>query len=167
MHRTDGRAGVGTLAPDFQLADGRGREVRLSDLRGQTVVLAFYPGAWDPSRADQLAQFNALVAQVPGSTAELLGISREGLWCELAFADDAVRVPMLADLDPHGTVAEQFGVDGEQAIVVVGDDGRRMFTTTSVPFLTAMPLRPSALLLTQLLTALLRSTSGSPLRSVP
>ena len=41
---------------------------------------------------------------------------------------------------------------------MVGDDGRRMFTTTSVPFLTAMPLRPSALLLTQLLTALLGLT---------
>lgn len=37
---------VGTAAPDFALRDDRGKEVRLSSLRGQPVVLIFYRGHW-------------------------------------------------------------------------------------------------------------------------
>jgi xanthine dehydrogenase YagT iron-sulfur-binding subunit len=112
-----------TAAPDFDLAERDGRRVRLSDLRGQPVILAFYPDDWDPSRADQLAHFNWLVSQVPGIDAELLGISRDGMWCDLAFADRAVRVPVLADLDPSGAVAASYGVQGGQAMFVVDGEG--------------------------------------------
>jgi xanthine dehydrogenase YagT iron-sulfur-binding subunit len=123
MPTSRARVDVGMPAPDFVLSEAGGRRVALSDLRGQPVILAFYPPEWDPSRADQLAHFNWLVRQVPGVNAELLGISMDGMWCELAFADDAVRVPLLADLDPHGAVAERFDVQGEQALIVVDAEG--------------------------------------------
>jgi xanthine dehydrogenase YagT iron-sulfur-binding subunit len=113
----------GAAAPDFGLADADGRMIRLSDLRGQPVILAFYPPDWDPSRADQLTHFNWLVRQVPGVHAELLGISMDGMWCQLAFAGDSVRVPLLADLDPCGAVAERYGVRGGQALFVIDGDG--------------------------------------------
>ena len=38
----------GAEAPDFTLADQNGDELTLSDLRGQTVVLYFYPRADTP-----------------------------------------------------------------------------------------------------------------------
>jgi xanthine dehydrogenase YagT iron-sulfur-binding subunit len=114
---------VGAPAPEFALTDPAGRSVALADLRGQPVIIAFYPPDWDPSRADQLAHFNCLVRQVPGVNAELLGISMDGMWCQLAFAGDAVRVPLLADLDPHGAVAERYGVRGGQALFVVDAAG--------------------------------------------
>jgi xanthine dehydrogenase YagT iron-sulfur-binding subunit len=120
---TRARVDVGTPAPDFVLREASGRSVTLSDLRGQPVILAFYPPDWDPSRADQLAHFNWLVRQVPGVSAELLGISMDGMWCQLAFAADAVRVPLLADLDPNGAVAERYDVRGEQALFVIDADG--------------------------------------------
>jgi len=47
----DGRADVidpGTPAPDFEVPDHTGRSVRLSDYRGRTVVLWFYPKADTP-----------------------------------------------------------------------------------------------------------------------
>lgn len=113
----------GARAPDFGLADADGRTIRLSDLRGQPVILAFYPPNWDPSRADQLTHFNWLVRQVPGVSAELLGISMDGMWCRLAFAGDEVRVPLLADLDPRGAVAEQYGVRDGQALFVIDAGG--------------------------------------------
>jgi mycoredoxin-dependent peroxiredoxin len=39
---------VGQPAPNFTLTSHLGKEVTLSDLRGKTVVLAFYPLAWTP-----------------------------------------------------------------------------------------------------------------------
>jgi len=39
---------VGMTAPDFELPSHLGHKVRLSDLRGKNVVLAFYPLAWTP-----------------------------------------------------------------------------------------------------------------------
>jgi len=43
----------GETAPDFELPDQDGRPVRLSDLRGQPVVLYFYPKADTPGRTTQ------------------------------------------------------------------------------------------------------------------
>ena len=123
MHRTPGRAALGSPAPDFMLADGAGRPVRLTELRGQPVILAFFAGGWDPSRADQLAQYNRLAASVPGCGAELLGIARDGVWCDLTFSDEAMRIPVLADLDPEGSVAEAYGVEGAPAVIVLDDAG--------------------------------------------
>ncbi len=39
---------VGEKAPDFTLPSHLGREINLSDYRGKTVVLAFFPLAWTP-----------------------------------------------------------------------------------------------------------------------
>ncbi len=39
---------IGQFAPDFTLPSHLGQDVRLSDLRGRNVVLAFFPLAWTP-----------------------------------------------------------------------------------------------------------------------
>ena len=39
---------IGDQAPDFTLPNHLGKDVTLSDLRGMTVVLVFFPLAWTP-----------------------------------------------------------------------------------------------------------------------
>jgi xanthine dehydrogenase YagT iron-sulfur-binding subunit len=114
---------VGSPAPDFALSTTTGAPVTHVSLRGHPVVLAFFSSDWDPSRADQLAHYNSLVRQLPGANAELLAISRDGVWCDLKFAGEALRVPVLSGLDPVGTLAASFGVAGEHAVVVLDAEG--------------------------------------------
>jgi len=39
---------VGEQAPDFELTSHQDKKIKLSDYRGKTVVLAFFPMAWTP-----------------------------------------------------------------------------------------------------------------------
>ena len=113
----------GAPAPDFTLPRDAGGSVSLSDLRGQTVVLAFHPGGWDPARAEQLAQYNQILGRLHGGGGELLGLTVDGLWCRAAFADERLQFPLLADREPEGAIARQYGVSGRQALFVIDAQG--------------------------------------------
>ncbi|WP_441287600.1 redoxin domain-containing protein [Sorangium sp. KYC3313] len=125
--------GPGTAAPDFTLATTPDQKVSLSDFRGQPVILAFYPADWSPVCGDQLALYNEseVRSEFERHHAKLLGISVDGVWCHLAFARDRkLRFPLLADFEPKGAVARQYGVyrthDGisERALFVVDAEGK-------------------------------------------
>ena len=51
---------AGTPAPDFALVSGADQTVKLSDLRGQPVILAFYPADFSPTCTDQMGLYNEL-----------------------------------------------------------------------------------------------------------
>src|SRR3954452_7875248 len=121
----------GSPAPDFSLNSTPDQRVSLSDFRGRPVVLAFYPADWSPVCTDQLAVYSELL---PGfrryGGAELLGISVDGVWCHLAFANDRkYRFPLLADFEPKGEVARAYDAyrkgDGfsERALFVIDGEG--------------------------------------------
>jgi peroxiredoxin len=99
----------GTPAPDFALADGSGKLVSLSDLRGQPVVLVFYPADWSPVCGDQLALYNEVLDEFKPYGAKLLGISVDGRWCHGAYAKARkLEFPLLADFEPKGEVASRY-----------------------------------------------------------
>jgi len=104
--------------------------VSLGDFRGRTVILAFYPADWSPVCSDQMALYNEILSEFKRFNAELIGISVDGIWCHLAFAHDRhLHFPLLADFEPKGNVARQFGVyrdqDGtsERALFVIDGNG--------------------------------------------
>jgi peroxiredoxin len=120
----------GTPAPDFRLPSTPDQLVSLSEFRGRPVVLVFYPADWSPVCGDQTTLYNELMPEFHRFDAELLGISVDGSWCHLAFAHDRkLRFPLLADFEPKGTVAREYGVyrsqDGfsERALFVIDSDG--------------------------------------------
>lgn len=101
----------GVPAPDFSLPSTPDQRVSLSEFRGQPVILAFYPADWSPVCGDQMALYNEILGEFQRFDAELIGISVDGIWCHLAFAHDRkLRFPLLADFEPKGHVARQYGV---------------------------------------------------------
>jgi peroxiredoxin len=120
---------AGTRAPDFTLHSTPDQTVTLSDFRGRPVILAFYPADWSPVCGDQMALYNEIRGEFEQAHAELIGISVDGIWCHLAFAQDRkLHFPLLADFEPKGAVASQYGVyrtDGvcERALFVIDADG--------------------------------------------
>ncbi|HWF19036.1 MAG TPA: redoxin domain-containing protein [Verrucomicrobiae bacterium] len=120
----------GTLAPDFSLRSTPDQSVRLTDFRGQPVVLAFYPADWSPVCGDQMALYNEILPEFQNLGAELMGISVDGSWCHAAFARDRkLHFPLLADFEPKGEVARNYGVyrqgEGvcERALFVIDAEG--------------------------------------------
>jgi peroxiredoxin len=120
----------GVQAPDFSLPTTPDQKVSLSDFRGQPVVLVFYPADWSPVCSDQLALYNELKDEFAEFDAQLLGISVDGVWCHLAFSKDRkLHIPLLADFEPKGTVARQYGVysekdgESERAMFVIDGEG--------------------------------------------
>jgi len=120
----------GTPAPDFSLHSTPAQVVSLSEFRGRPVILAFYPADWSPVCGDQMALYNEILSEFRRFNAELVGISVDGAWCHVAFAQDRkLHFPLLADFEPKGGVARAYGVyrdhDGtsERALFVIDADG--------------------------------------------
>jgi peroxiredoxin len=100
----------GTAAPAFTLASGPEQRASLADFRGRPVVLAFYPADWSPVCGDQMALYNEVLSTFEQMNAQLLGLSVDGVWCHAAFtADRKLCFPLLADFEPKGAVARQYG----------------------------------------------------------
>jgi peroxiredoxin len=121
----------GTAAPEFNLRSTPDQSLTLSEFRGQPVVLAFYPADWSPVCGDQMSLYNEILTDFHDLGAELIGISVDGAWCHAAFARDRkLHFPLLADFEPKGEVARQYGVyrdkDGtsERALFVINADGK-------------------------------------------
>ena len=121
---------AGTIAPPFALPVTPDQELSLSDLRGQAVILAFYPADWSPVCGDQMSLYNEILTEFRRFNAELLGISVDGAWCHAAFAHQReLHFPLLADFEPKGAVARQYGVyreaEGvaERALFVLDKEG--------------------------------------------
>jgi peroxiredoxin len=121
---------AGTPAPDFTLHATPDQAVSLHELRGNPVVLAFYPADWSPVCGDQMALYNELHGEFAHFGARVVGISVDGVWCHRAFAENRhLHFPLLADFEPKGAVAQAYGVyregDGtaERALFVLDGEG--------------------------------------------
>jgi peroxiredoxin len=122
--------GAGTQAPDFTLHSTPDQTLSLHELKGQRVVLVFYPADWSPVCGDELALYNEVLPEIRKHHANVLGLSVDGAWCHAAFAKSRnLHFPLLADFEPKGDVAKQYGVyrhgDGvsERALFVLDEDG--------------------------------------------
>ncbi|MEO9782168.1 MAG: peroxiredoxin [Sedimentitalea sp.] len=126
---------VNDTAPDFALPCTGGETVRLSELRGQTVVLFFYPRDDTPGCTKESIGFSAEHQAFADAGAVVFGISKDSLASHDKFtAKHELSVPLLSD--EHGQVCEDYGVWKEKKMygktfmgierttVLVDPDGR-------------------------------------------
>jgi peroxiredoxin Q/BCP len=105
----------GSQAPDFELPDQDGRTVKLSDFRGEPVVVYFYPKADTPGCTTQACGVRDHQADYARAGAPVLGISPDPVAKVKRFhAKQSLNFPLLADQD-HA-VAEAFGVWVEKSM---------------------------------------------------
>src|SRR5689334_9661729 len=120
----------GDPAPDFSLFAGQNQKLRLADLRGKRVILAFYPADWSPVCSDQMALYNETLKLFHKFNAEPIGISVDSKWCHMAFAQSRnLHFPLLADFEPKGAVSRLYGAynekegDSKRALFVIDEEG--------------------------------------------
>jgi thioredoxin-dependent peroxiredoxin len=99
---------AGTEAPDFTLPDQDGNDVTLSSLRGQQVVLYFYPKADTPGCTTQACGIRDHSADYEAAGVRVLGVSPDSVEAIKKFhGGQSLNFTLLADAD-HA-VADQYG----------------------------------------------------------
>jgi thioredoxin-dependent peroxiredoxin len=105
----------GQEAPDFTLPDQDGEEVTLSSLRGETIVLYFYPRADTPGCTTQACGVRDRDADYAAAGARVIGVSPDEPKALKKFAGKYdLGFTLLADAD-HA-VADSYGAWGEKSM---------------------------------------------------
>jgi thioredoxin-dependent peroxiredoxin len=129
------RLAPGDPAPDFTLSDADGQQVSLASLRGQRVIVYFYPAAMTPGCTKQACDFRDSEQSLAAAGLAVLGISPDSPARLARFREkESLNFPLLSDPD-HAT-GEAYGTYGEKMMYgkksvgvirstfVVGADGR-------------------------------------------
>lgn len=117
---TEGVVQVGDVAPDFTLRNHRGEEVTLSGLRGQNVVLVFYPFAFSGTCTGELCAIRDSIEEFETAGVKVLAISCDPMHSLAAFAkEEGYTFDLLSDFWPHGAVAQKYGVFADAAGMAV------------------------------------------------
>jgi peroxiredoxin len=105
-------AELNAQAPDFTLHRTKTDTVTLSNLRGQKVVLAFFPAAFTGVCEKELCTFRDSLADLTDLNATVLGISVDGPFANLAFAGkNDINFPILSDYRREVTRAYDVALD--------------------------------------------------------
>lgn len=119
---------LGDTAPDFEL-EGTNGSFKLSDCRGEVVMLLFYPGDFTPVCTKQFCSYSDRYEEMDRLDATIVDISSASVERHHEFqAMHAIPVPLLADVDR--TVAKAYGLSqpirGTRRAVVIVDEGGRI-----------------------------------------
>src|ERR1700683_970582 len=116
---------VGQQAPDFEL-QGTDGSFRLSEHRGERVVLLFYPGDNTPVCTKQFCSYRDRADDFAALDATVVGISAQDLASHEGFiAKNSLNVPLLADEDRGvaGAYSATNRLGTKRAVIVIDEQG--------------------------------------------
>jgi peroxiredoxin Q/BCP len=106
---------IGDKAPDFDLPGDGGKKVKLSALKGRTVIVYFYPKDDTPGCTKEACGFNEALPDFGKAKAEVIGISRDSVASHDKFAGKyKLRFRLASDED--GKACEAYGTWVEKSM---------------------------------------------------
>jgi len=120
---------IGENAPDFTLKDGDGNDWKLSEQKGKTVVLLFYPGDDTPVCTKQLCSVRDNWADYQATGAEVVGISTDSAASHKDFSEKH-NLPLTLLSDEKGEVVKKYDANSwlpgrsARAVVVIDKTGK-------------------------------------------
>ena len=122
---------VGDQAPNFELQSHLGTTVKLEDLRGKNVVLAYYPFAFTPVCSSQIPGLSEAAERFTEANTAVFALSIDSTHSNKAWAEKIgpIHIQLLSDFWPHGEVAKAYGVlnatagRAERAVFVIDGEG--------------------------------------------
>ena len=135
---------VNSSAPDFTLKNTKKEDVSLSNFKGRTVVLAFYPGAFTGVCDTEMCKLKEDMAIFNELNTTVLGISVDSPWANAAFAEKYdLNFELLSDLDRVATKDYDLlfeglgGIEGytcaNRGVVIVDSEGTIKYRWVAEP----------------------------------
>ena len=91
---------IGKSAPNFTLKNTEKSDVSLSDYKGKTVILAFYPGAFTGVCDNEMCAFQDNFSKLGNANTAVIGISVDSPWANAEFAKKYnLEFELLSDID--------------------------------------------------------------------
>jgi len=115
----------GTPAPDFTLPDDTGNTVKLSKLRGKSVVLVFYPGDDTPGCTRQLCEFRDSWQSVKARGVKVFGVNPGSAASHGRFRKKFdLPFPLLIDSGRKvATLYQANGIIVKRTVYLIDPDG--------------------------------------------
>jgi peroxiredoxin Q/BCP len=105
---------IGDQAPDFEMLTDQGSRVKLSDFRGQRVILYFYPEDDTPGCIKQACGFRDHFIKIEEKNAVVLGVSPDDMASHQRFKTK-YNLPFTLLIDDNHKVAELYGTWGPKS----------------------------------------------------
>ena len=105
----------GEQAPDFEIPDINMNNMKLSDIKGKKIVLAFFPAAESPVCTNEMCNFRDSLNDITNKNTQLIGISVDGPFANKMFTENHhLNFPILSDykrqvISDYGIVMKDLG----------------------------------------------------------
>ena len=125
---------IGKSAPNFTLKNTEKSDVSLSDYKGKTVILAFYPGAFTGVCDNEMCAFQDNFSKLGNANTAVIGISVDSPWANAEFAKKYnLEFELLSDIDREVVNAYDAkfvglgGIEGyvsaNRVVIVIDNEG--------------------------------------------
>ena len=105
---------VGSKAPNFKLPDQNGEIRKLSDFKGQKVVLYFYPKDMTSGCSKQACSFGELYPHFREKNAVVIGVSKDSVASHKKF-EEKFNLPFILLSDPDLEAIQAYDVWKEKS----------------------------------------------------